>query len=256
MNVTAIYFSPTGGTKKNTSSIATALRSDGNHSVIDIAKYENAKLIEQFGENDFVVFGFPCYSGRVPEVAVERAKGINGNNTPCIITITYGNRDYDDSLLELSDLVSSKGFIVQAAAALVAQHTFGEIQVGRPDASDEAENRKFVEQLLAARRGRFSTAITLPIKGNHPYQGEGKGAGFTPLTFDSCVQCGKCTEECPVHAVGTDNCTIDTEKCLSCFRCIRICPVGAKNMDTDQYIEFAREFTIQLSARRENEYYF
>ena len=145
---------------------------------------------------------------------------------------------------------------MQGAAALVGRHTYGEIQVDRPNKDDIAENYAFVEKLRAARKNDFSKPITLAIKGTFPFRGEGTGGKFYPLTSGECTQCGLCVAECPTHAIAEDCHTIDPSKCLSCFRCLRLCPVGAKNMNAEPYLSFARDFTQKLSARRENEYIF
>lgn len=113
----------------------------------------------------------PCYKGKVPEVAVRRLAAFRGKDTPCIIAVTYGNRDYDDALLELFDLVTARGVRVEGAAALVGQRTFGSIQVGRPDERDAAENRRFVKDLLEARKAGRTSAM-LQIRGRRPYRGK------------------------------------------------------------------------------------
>ena len=253
MHVTAVYFSPTGGSKTSATVMAAAL-SGGVHEEIDLTP-ATADVSRVFGPDDFVVFGVPCYKGRVPIVAARRLRNIWGDRTPCIVSVTYGNRDYDDALLELRDLAAAKGFLVQGAAALVGRHTYGEIQVGRPDAGDAAENRRFVEQLRAARNNDFSRPVVLNVKGGFPYRGEGSGGKFRPLTSNACTRCGLCVAECPTHAIADDCRTIDDAACLSCFRCLRICPTGAKNMNAEPYLSFARDFSRKLAARRENEYF-
>ena len=252
MNVTAIYFSPTGGSKKSATSIAAAL-SGGSYAEIDLTPSNNL-VSRTFGADDFVVFSMPCYKGRVPILAMQRMAGLKGDKTPCVVSITYGNRGYDDSLLELYTAATEKGFLVQGAAALVGRHTYGEIQVDRPNDKDVSENRSFVEKLRTARNNDFSKSVTLSIKGTFPYRGEGSGGRFYPLTSEDCTHCGLCVAECPTQAIAEDCRTIDPSRCLSCFRCLRLCPVGAKNMNVESYIAFAQEFTRKLSTRRENEY--
>ena len=129
-HVTAISFSPTGGTQKGVLSIAEAL--DADRDFLDLTLQPPTGR-NPFGPQDFVVFGAPVYSGRLPSPAAARFSMLRGQNTPCIVTVTYGNRDFDDALLELAQLVTPLGFRPVAAAALVAQHTYGEIAVGRPD---------------------------------------------------------------------------------------------------------------------------
>lgn len=57
-------------------------------------------------------------------------------------------------------------------------------------------------------------------------------------------------------AIHDDCHTIDGETCLSCFRCIRICPEKAKHINVEPYLSFAREFSLKLRMRRENEYFY
>ncbi len=247
--ITAVYFSPTGRTQKGVLSIARAL--DDNPETIDLTTKDTPKR-EPFGPHDLVVFGAPVYAGRLPSAAANRISMLHGDRTPCIVTVTYGNRDYDDALLELFDIATARGFVPVAAAALVAQHTYGEIAVGRPNEDDLSQNALFAQQV----RQKLESGRTSPpnIPGNYPYK-EGGAGSFHPRTGDACVRCGLCVRECPVGAIDPDDpAHIDGAHCISCFRCIRVCPVHAKNMNTAAYLTFAAAFTQKLSARRENEY--
>lgn len=248
-HVTAVSFSPTGGSQKGVLSIAREL--DPNCSFLDLTLQPPAAR-EPFGPTDLVVFGAPVYSGRLPSPAAARFSMLRGHNTPCIVTVTYGNRDFDDALLELAQLVIPLGFRPIAAAALVAQHTYGEIAVGRPDQADLEQNVLFAQKV----RQKLEQGGTTPpaIPGNYPYCEGGAGA-FHPRTSEACVHCGTCVRECPVGAIDAeDPSRIDAAHCLSCFRCIKVCPTKAKNMDTPAYRTFAAAFSLKLSERKDNLY--
>ena len=139
MKTTAVYFSPTGNTKKSVEAMAQAL--DEKFRTVNLTvPEENGGTASfpqiQFSGEDFVIFGMPVYGGRLPVPAAERLAEIRGNQTPCVLVVTYGNRHYDDALAELQDICTAQGFVVKGAAALVGRHTYGEIQMDRPDAAD------------------------------------------------------------------------------------------------------------------------
>jgi ferredoxin len=66
----------------------------------------------------------------------------------------------------------------------------------------------------------------------HPYR---EGTPFWNVDFiavgDSCTQCGRCAEGCPVGAIDPEESrAIDTKCCITCCACIRYCPVQAKTI--------------------------
>ena len=245
MSLYTVYFSPTGNTQKSVKAMAEAITMD--YQVYDCTCPENGQEVV-FNEEDFVIFGGPVYAGRIPEVAMERLRKFKGNQTPCVVVATYGNRHYDDALLELKDMAESNGFIVKGGAALIGRHTFGQIEVDRPNEDDLAQMKEF------AIKAYENTNCEVNIPGNPSYREGGKGGKFRPQTTDACVKCGLCKRNCPVGAID-DNFQVIDEACISCFRCIRNCPLKAKVMNTESYLQFAEDFTKKLSARRENEFY-
>ena len=175
MNYTAVYFSPTGTSEKSAVSMTEALAAGKEFGRVDLTPCSAREAEIVFTSQDFVVFGSPVYGGRIPEAAAQRFRRMRGGQTPCLVTVTYGNRDYDDALVELADIAESNGFLVQAAAALVGQHTFGRIQVGRPNEEDAEENRRFIKVFLSESERSLNKTGTKPlIKGNRPYREGGK----------------------------------------------------------------------------------
>ena len=242
---TVICFSPTGNSRKSAVSMAEVIGEQ-----VEIVDLTTDYFPEgwKFGPEDFVIFSAPVYVGRIPTVARERFLCWQGENTPCIVVASYGNRDFDDALVELEDLAKTQGFVVKGAAATVGRHTYGEIQVDRPNEADLAECRAFAEKVLA------KTSDETAIPGNRPYKDGGSGGKFRPLTSEDCVGCGVCEQNCPVHAIAGD-CVSVSDQCISCFRCIRNCPVGAKHMNVPAYQEFAAMFTERLKERKENRFF-
>ena len=100
--VTAIYFSPTRGTKKYVEAVAKAL--DPDFTVIDMTSAKSRAGKYHFGADDLVIFGAPVYAGRLPLYPEKLYGNITGDGTPAIFTVTYGNREFYDALLETNDI--------------------------------------------------------------------------------------------------------------------------------------------------------
>ena len=244
--ISKIYFSPTGGTKKTVDAMADAI---GSETVDYDVTLEVNPAPHAFTADDFVIFGMPVYGSRIPKVAAARIKGFTGDQTPCIVAAVYGNVRVGDALVELEDIAKAHGFVVKGGAAVIARHTFGEIQTARPDADDLTADSAFARKAVENPDGK-----QLNLPGNRPYKDGGNGGGYRPLTTDACTACGVCVKNCPTQAIAAD-CKTISDDCISCFRCIRNCPVGAKNMNTEKYVEWAAGFTEKFNKPLENEYF-
>ena len=102
--------------------------------------YPGAIETKTFDSDELVVIGVPVYAGRVAPLAAQRLKAINGNNTLAVLVLLYGNREYEDVLIELRNMVLSASFQPVAASAFIGEHSFSSslmpIAPGRPDRDD------------------------------------------------------------------------------------------------------------------------
>jgi len=75
----------------------------------DLTDYAVRKVQLEFGKDDFALSDFLCMV-EVPETFRKRMKGIKGQRTPAALIATYGNREYEDALLEMKDISEENGF--------------------------------------------------------------------------------------------------------------------------------------------------
>lgn len=246
--VNLAYFSATGTTAKIVSAIESGL-AIAQKRTIDLTSGDQEELTIP-GE-EIIIFGIPVFSGRVPEIARQKIQKIKGNHTPAILACVYGNRDFDDALLELKDIVESNGFEVISAGAFIAQHSiFPKVAQGRPDSSDLTQAKEFGVNSL---KNLFADTAKSPlkVKGNRPYRAV-KPIPLTPKANRKCTACGLCAKQCPVQAIdATDPKKTDKSKCISCAHCIHICPQQARKFGGLLYWIASRKFAKDNFQRQE-----
>ena len=225
MSIYAIYFSPTGGTEKIVTFIAEQF---GEYQRIDLCE-KTSGLTNDFSEEDLCIIGVPSFGGRIPAIALERIKALSGNNATAILITVYGNRAYEDTLIELEDTLIEKNFTCQAAIAAIAEHSImHQFATGRPDQNDLTELASFAQ--------KYGTIPLIP------------GASHT------CGSCGLCAAKCPSGAIPSDNPKqTDKDKCISCMRCISVCPTHSRKLNPLMLAAASQKLKKACSGRKENE---
>ena len=146
MKLYDIVFSPTGGTKKVADYLTNAL--EGEVSTVDLTDSKQDFHAVSLTKADVAVISVPSYGGRVPTVAAERMGMVHGNGARAVLVCVYGNRAYEDTLVELEDTAKQAGFQVIAAVAAVAEHSIArQFAANRPDAQDAAQLSDFAKQI-------------------------------------------------------------------------------------------------------------
>lgn len=194
MNIYAIYFSPTGGTGKIVTFIAEQF---GKYQIIDLCE-KTSDLTNNFSEEDLCIIGVPSFGGRVPAIALERITNLNGNNATAILITVYGNRAYEDTLIELEDTLIEKNFTCQAAIAAIAEHSImHQFATGRPDQNDLTVLSDFVRKIKEKDNNSIkSDHLPVHVPGNRPYRKYGT-IPLIPGASHTCGSCGLCAAKCP-----------------------------------------------------------
>lgn len=273
-----VFFSPTHTSAKIARAVGDGIGM-GRRMETDLTLDESADPIEI--TNALTVIAAPVYGGRVAPVALKRLKRLKGNNAPAILIAVYGNRDYEDALIELRDTAVELGFTPLSAGAFIGEHSYSTtnmpIAAGRPDASDlqiaflfgQDSLNKLIEktavtspELQAACKlkslgGKLSILLSsFFIKGTSPYKIVQAGKPACPVCTEACFVCGECVEVCPTHAISIskDGSQIETDinRCIKCCACVKECPNEARVFHTP----FAAILHEKFNTRREPELFF
>lgn len=255
MKTHLVYFSPAFSTREIVRLVGRSLAETQKE--YEITHGISAPL---FFEEDPVIIGIPVYAGRVPAPAVKALEAIRGNgNTPAILVAVYGNRDYDDALLELQHLTEKNGFRTVGAGAFIARHSiFRQVAAGRPDEKDRRIIDTFAQECLRKLQDKshLAPSHSVAVKGNEPYKIPGKLPLF-PDGDEKCTECGICFTECPAEAIPSDNPRITvTERCFVCTRCISVCPAEARGFHSEMFLAAGKQFESVNAMRKEPELFF
>lgn len=259
-----IYFSATGTTEKIIKTIAGEIAAETGAEILtyDFTLPAARETFPKLGPDDMVVFGLPTYAGRLPNLMLPYLQSISGGGALAVPVVTFGNRAFDNSLIELRNILEYHGFHTIAGGAFSCEHSFSHILgAGRPDADDIKDASDFGRN-VAAKLCEISEHQLPPpvlVDGDSEagyYQPRDRKGTFIdirkvkPMTNDKCIKCGLCARTCPMGAIDHENVYNVPGKCIKCCSCYKKCPVGAKYFENPDFIYHKEELETMYGDRR------
>ena len=297
VKIRAMYFSGTGTTAKVASAVAYRMweKMDSSENKVGVSgatddpvnyvKAENINFTPKsardakysFTAEDIVVFGVPVIAGRVPNVLLKFLDTLDGGGAVAVPIVLYGNRNFDDALIELRNILESKDFRTVAAAAFIGEHAFSDVLAkGRPDGEDMKKAYEFsedvAEKLLGMIKGngynleqmseKLRKRGPVDVDGMEPYRDyykpqdrEGNHINILKvkpkLDEEKCTKCGICVELCPMGSIKEEAPGHVEGICIKCCGCVKKCPEKALYFDDEGFLYHKQELEIQYADRKE-----
>ncbi|MBM6828655.1 4Fe-4S binding protein [Anaerotignum lactatifermentans] len=265
--VWAMYFSPTGGTEKAVTTTAKAVAEQLGlpYEVYDFTLPQVREKEKAFAQTDLVFLGTPVIAGRVPNVLLPYLKTIVGGGAYGVPVVSFGNRNFDDALIELRNIMEEDGFRTMAGGAFVSEHSFSrKLSAGRPDAADYEKMHAFADAIVKKIQSGWEYTAPAYVKGEDPirpyftprdrYGNPIDIRKVKPKTSDACCGCGLCAQVCPMGSI--DPTDFECKRiCIKCCACIKKCPTGAKYFDDPGYIYHKEELEEMYEGRSEPEFF-
>jgi ferredoxin len=266
--ITAAYFSGTRTTEKIVRHISKRLaeRWGAESKIHDFTLPGARDDARAFDARELVILGVPTYAGRVPNVLLPYlTEKLIGGGALAVPIVLFGNRNYDDSLIELRNILESDGFHTVGGAAFVGEHSFSYVLgAGRPDARDIKIADSFADEIFD-RTENLTEAPKEPafVKGEDPIRPyyTPRDRNSKPINIlkvkskvnEDCTGCGICAKVCPMGSIDPQDVSRYTGICIKCGACIKKCPEKARYYDDAGFLYHKTELEEVYERRAKPE---
>ncbi len=243
MDVTLIYFSQTGNTRRIAEAMAEIFRTAGHTTrLVSLKKASPQDAVA----SDLLGIGTPCFSSQAPTPVKAYLQTLPPlDNKRAFVFATSGGAP-GRVLYDLTRLLQRKGagvvggFIARGELHHPAPCLRGRMP-GRPNAEDFSQARRFaaavIEHVSAGSSGPVAESrpdAFKPREGFYDLVALISTDSFLRLVLPEpkpdaarCNQCRWCVYECPTHNITLQPYPILGERCIRCYRCLTGCPQQA-----------------------------
>ncbi len=262
-SLTAIYFSPTGTTKK----LVQALCKGFEGAVVgewDLTRPASRDLLSgRKVSDDLLVIGLPVYEERIPKIILPFLNNLEGHGQPVVMVAVYGNVSPGMLLPDLAKLLKKKRFFIAAGVEVVAEHSFSSdalpIAKGRPDEIDlqyatdcGKKIRNYLESHDNLREPLIRGELLLMAK-VLPDDAARVFTSKPDVDLNKCIRCGICAEWCPGGAIDRLSLKIEDNLCIRCFSCVKRCPAAAREIRFKPHLGWLAKPVFRRKGRKRRE---
>ncbi len=271
MSIYSFSFSPTGTSAKIMHGVIEGLSDVQDCNIIcrDLTFRSVGDL--ELTDSDIVIAASPVYGGKIAPLVKQRLKGIKGNNARCIVIALYGNRAFENAVVDFASFMSDCGFKICGAAAFIGEHSYSTpctpIASGRPDRQDIDDAIRFGAEIALRLKNCELREVDPTSLTDEPSPEEAllnfrnfvsaylARQATDPVVIlpqvdtELCDDCASCYDVCPTEAISPDRRGADPSKCIKCCACVKICPQGARIFNTPFAKTLSENFKERKSPR-------